>query len=287
MSDKMKKQQEDAKLAAAKRHEQSLTESKKTKPVPEPARRATRLRTNQDSALEDKSIPDDKATRNLAKRGRPAKKSAADGGSISNYFKKADVEVTEENSSVQQALEKAADDYESNPTALGEQELVATQQPELVTGGKMRTYQLEGLEWLKSLWMNGLCGILADEMGLGKTVQAISMIAFLKEKQVQGPFLIAAPLSTVSNWVDEFARWTPGINTVLYHGSKEERAAIRRKHMSMKNQGAMDFPVVCTSYEICMNDRKFLGQYQWRYIVVVRFSSIFDSPSLDANHLIG
>jgi ATP-dependent DNA helicase len=267
MSDKMKKQQEEAKLAAAKRHEQSLTGDTKTKSVPEPGRRATRTRAGQDTA-----VPDVEATEKRVKRGRAAKNSKANGSSISSYFKKADVEVTDENPSVQQALEQAADDYEANPTALGEQELVATQQPKLVTGGKMRTYQLEGLEWLKTLWMNGLCGILADEMGLGKTVQAISMIAFLKEMKVQGPFLIAAPLSTVSNWVDEFARWTPGIKTVLYHGSKDERAAIRRKHMSMKNQGAMDFPVVCTSYEICMNDRKFLGQYQWRYIVVVRFS---------------
>ena len=29
-------------------------------------------------------------------------------------------------------------------------------------------HQLEGLQWLLSLWENGLNGILADEMGLGK-----------------------------------------------------------------------------------------------------------------------
>ncbi|KGO46627.1 Helicase, C-terminal [Penicillium expansum] len=265
MSEKMKKQQEDARLAAIKHREQNAATQKKTKSPPEPARRATRTRANQDATEENKPTNEKTAG---STRGRPKRGAAANGSSISSYFKKADVEVTEDNPSVQQALEQAADDYESNPTALGEQELVATQQPKLVSGGKMRTYQLEGLEWLKTLWMNGLCGILADEMGLGKTVQAISMIAFLKENNISGPFLIAAPLSTVSNWVDEFARWTPEIKTVLYHGSKDERAALRRKHMKMKDQGDMDFPVVCTSYEICMNDRKFLGQYQWRYIVV-------------------
>jgi ATP-dependent DNA helicase len=118
--------------------------------------------------------------------------------------------------------------------------------------------------------MNGLCGILADEMGLGKTVQAISLIAFFKEHNVSGPFLISAPLSTVSNWVDEFARWAPGIKTVLYHGTRDQRADLRKKFMSLRNQKNPDFPVVCTSYEICMNDRKFLAQYQWRYIIVVR-----------------
>lgn len=269
----MKKQQEEAKLAAMKRHEQAAASQKKTKSPPEPARRTTRTRQNQDNSQEDTStgIEDTNEKKPTTNRGRPKRAAAApaNGNSISSYFKKADVEVTEDNPSVQQALEQAADEYEAKPTALGEQDLVATEQPTLVSGGKMRKYQLEGLEWLKTLWMNGLCGILADEMGLGKTVQAISMIAFLKENNVSGPFLIAAPLSTVSNWVDEFARWTPGINTVLYHGSKAERAAIRNKHMKMKNQGDLDFPVVCTSYEICMNDRKFLAQYQWRYIVVV------------------
>lgn len=268
----MKKQQEDARLAAIKQREQTAATQKKTKSPPEPARRATRTRPNQNATDENKNV-DVKATGST--RGRPKRAAAANGGSISSYFKKVDVEVTEDNPSVQQALEQAADDYEANPTALGDQDLVATQQPTLVSGGKMRTYQLEGLEWLKTLWMNGLCGILADEMGLGKTVQAISMIAFLKENNVSGPFMIAAPLSTVSNWVDEFARWTPGIKTVLYHGSKDERAAMRQKHMKMKNQGDMDFPVVCTSYEICMNDRKFLSQYQWRYIVVVRVLQFF------------
>lgn len=257
----MKKQQEEARLAAAKQQQQ---QTKKPEMAATSTRRETRTSTKRDPAEK----PDSTAEEKTSTRGRP-KKAPTKENKLTAYFQKADVEVTEDNPTVQEALEQAADDYEANPTALGEQELVATQQPGLVTGGKMRKYQLEGLEWLKSLFMNGLCGILADEMGLGKTVQAISMIAFLKEQKVSGPFLIAAPLSTVSNWVDEFARWTPDIETVLYHGSKAERASIRRRHMKLRDQAKMDFPVICTSYEICMNDRKFLAQYQWRYIVVV------------------
>jgi SNF2 family DNA or RNA helicase len=42
------------------------------------------------------------------------------------------------------------------------------QQPPNLTGGQLMTHQLEGLQWLLSLWENGLNGILADEMGLGK-----------------------------------------------------------------------------------------------------------------------
>jgi ATP-dependent DNA helicase len=40
-------------------------------------------------------------------------------------------------------------------------------QPRLITGAKLRDYQLAGVEWMASLYSNGLNGILADEMGLG------------------------------------------------------------------------------------------------------------------------
>ena len=54
-------------------------------------------------------------------------------------------------------------------------------------------------------------GILGDEMGLGKTIQCISVIAYMIGRGVPGPFLIAAPLSTVPNWVSEFKRFTPKV----------------------------------------------------------------------------
>ena len=44
-------------------------------------------------------------------------------------------------------------------------------QPRLLVGGQLRGYQLEGLQWMLSLFNNNLNGILADEMGLGKTIQ--------------------------------------------------------------------------------------------------------------------
>ncbi|KAJ5554006.1 hypothetical protein N7513_003965 [Penicillium frequentans] len=272
MSEKMKKQQEEARQQAAAR---KVETPEKQAPQRQAAqRRQTRHSKPQDNSPEDTptDIPTDTPPESepSSKRGRGRPKKNAGKGGITNYFQKAKVEVPDDNPTVPEALKQAAEEFEDKPTVLGEQELVATQQPKLVSGGQMRTYQLEGLEWLKTLWMNGLCGILADEMGLGKTVQAISMIAFMKENGVSGPFLVVGPLSTVSNWVDEFKRWTPDIETVMYHSSngKAGREAIRRKFMNPKKQADMDFPVVCTSYEMCINDRKFLGQYQWRYIVV-------------------
>lgn len=261
MADKMKEQQkqsqEAARRAAAKKQKNEGREAQ----LKNSTRKSTRIQ--QDSETQDsKDDGAEKKKRGTAKTSKTTntKKNIAD------YFTSETVNVKAEAPSVQEALADAADEYDGE--GLGAQDLVATDQPKLVTGGQMKKYQLEGLEWLKSLWMNGLCGILADEMGLGKTLQAISMIAFFKEHNIAGPFLIVAPLSTVRNWVEEFKKWTPTINTILYHGSKPEREVMRRKSMKMAQQGQPDFPVIVTSYEICMNDRKFLANYQWRYIIV-------------------
>lgn len=54
-------------------------------------------------------------------------------------------------------------------------------QPDCIKGGTMRPYQIEGLNWLISLYNTGVNGILADEMGLGKTLQTISLLGYLYE----------------------------------------------------------------------------------------------------------
>ena len=46
--------------------------------------------------------------------------------------------------------------------------------PEL--NGTLRSYQQEGVNWLRFLEKRGFCGILADEMGLGKTLQTLAWI---------------------------------------------------------------------------------------------------------------
>lgn len=268
MADKMKEQQRQNAERAKREATKQRNADKKAAETKAPARRSTRVHDmaseQTDEVGTEKREPDPKRS-----RGRPKKGGTAENkGSIMHYLDKKQMAEAEQGPSVQEALAEAADEMEEKGEGLGAQDLVATEQPKLVSGGKMREYQLEGLEWLKTLWMNGLCGILADEMGLGKTVQAISLIAFFKENNISGPFLVAAPLSTVRNWIEEFKKWTPEINTVLYHGSKDERAEIRKKHMKMHQQSKFEFPVVVTSYEICMNDRNFLANYKWRYIVV-------------------
>ncbi|MBZ3885190.1 Lymphoid-specific helicase [Sciurus carolinensis] len=144
---------------------------------------------------------------------------------------------------------------------------VPFQQPKYFTGGVMRWYQVEGMEWLRMLWENGINGILADEMGLGKTVQCIATIALMIQRGVPGPFLVCGPLSTLPNWMAEFKRFTPEIPTMLYHGTQEERRKlVRNIH---KRKGTLQIhPVVITSFEIAMRDRNALQHCYWKYLIV-------------------
>ncbi|KAJ2335725.1 putative ATPase [Coemansia sp. RSA 2681] len=144
-------------------------------------------------------------------------------------------------------------------------ERVSARQPRLITGGIMRDYQLEGMEWLASLYENGLNGILADEMGLGKTLQTIAFLCFLRERQVWGPFLVLCPLSTLSNWVSEFYRFAPTTPVLLYHGTPDERKELRNKHLRRLDK---NFPIVVTTYEISMRDKQALQRFAWKFIIV-------------------
>lgn len=126
-----------------------------------------------------------------------------------------------------------------------------------VKTGKLRDYQVRGLNWLISLYENGINGILADEMvrhpaphlynslcilsylmhawkslfstlfcpqGLGKTLQTISLLGYMKHyRNIPGPHMVLVPKSTLYNWMNEFKRWVPSLRAVCLIGDRNER----------------------------------------------------------------
>lgn len=138
-----------------------------------------------------------------------------------------------------------------------------TQQASNLVGGTLKEYQLKGLQWMISLYNNNLNGILADEMGLGKTIQTISLITYLIEKKQQpGPFLVIVPLSTLTNWNNEFDKWAPSVAKIVYKGPPNAR----KQHQQQIRWG--QFQVLLTTYEFIIKDRPILSKIKWLHMIV-------------------
>ncbi|CAF1118722.1 unnamed protein product [Adineta steineri] len=181
--------------------------------------------------------------------------------------------IVEDETIVKEVLTKAkqaTEDDEYHTASLDSYYAVAhrvrervTKQSELLVGGKLKPYQIQGLEWLVSLYNNHLNGILADEMGLGKTIQTIALITYLMEvKKVNGPFLIIVPLSTLANWVNEFEKWSPGVQTIIFKGNPQVRKNLGYQLRNGK------FNVLLTTYEYVIKDKALLAKIKWRYMII-------------------
>jgi SNF2-related domain len=107
-------------------------------------------------------------------------------------------------------------------------------------------------------------------MGLGKTLQSISILVYMMEyKQVNGPHLIVVPKSTLSNWMNELARWAPTLNPVKFHGDKATREDIISTILEPGQRDEdRDWHVVVTTYEICNLEKNTLKKFAWSYLII-------------------
>lgn len=142
--------------------------------------------------------------------------------------------------------------------------------------GKLRPYQIQGLNWLISLYENNLSGILADEMGLGKTLQTISFLGYLRYMRgINGPHLVITPKSTLDNWQREFNRWIPDIKVLVLQGDKDERAELIKSKVMQ-----CEFDIIIASYEIVIREKSTLKKFDWEYIVIDEAHRIKNEESL-------
>ncbi|XP_041646197.1 lymphoid-specific helicase [Cheilinus undulatus] len=260
---KMEQQQNEEKL----RKEKNEKKAKKSTKAGEPEKVDKKKRRRDD----DYKIADVMSKEEIMSQSKKAKTEESDETPAQKKLEAEDIEkMSDSNQDIKNRLSEAVRDNAKHllhPHRKVNGQPVPAQQPQLFTGGVMRWYQIEGIEWLRMLWENGINGILADEMGLGKTIQCIAHIAMMIEKKVMGPFLVVAPLSTLPNWINEFKRFTPEVSVLLYHGPQAERAKLIKQ--IRRPQGSLNMcPVVVTSFEISMIDRKFLQRYQWKYLIV-------------------
>ncbi len=124
-----------------------------------------------------------------------------------------------------------------------------------VLRGVLRPYQVDGYRWLARMARWGVGACLADDMGLGKTVQCLGV---LLERAKQGPALIVAPTSLGYNWLDEAARFAPGLSVQLYRG--KDRARL----LEQAGPGT----VLVTSYDIAVRDAEQLSALELATLVL-------------------
>ncbi|KAL3508055.1 hypothetical protein ACH5RR_033437 [Cinchona calisaya] len=169
--------------------------------------------------------------------------------------------------------EECLKEEEDGLSGTGNTRLVA--QPSCIQG-KMRDYQLAGLNWLIRLYENGINGILADEMGLGKTLQTISLLGYLHEyRGITGPHMVVAPKSTLGNWMNEIRRFCPVLRAVKFLGNPDERKYIREELLV-----AGKFDVCVTSFEMAIKEKPALRRFSWRYIIIDEAHRIKNENSL-------
>ncbi|KAG5096516.1 hypothetical protein JHK82_046370 [Glycine max] len=154
--------------------------------------------------------------------------------------------------------------------------------------GKMRDYQLAGLNWLIRLYENGINGILADEMVGSRCWPQINHIqvaayeykylltCYLHEfRGITGPHMVVAPKSTLGNWMNEIRRFCPVLRAVKFLGNPDERKHIREELLV-----AGKFDVCVTSFEMVIKEKSALRRFSWRYIIIDEAHRIKNENSL-------
>jgi len=137
--------------------------------------------------------------------------------------------------------------------------------------GTLRPYQERGLSWLAFLARLGLGGILADDMGLGKTAQTLSLL--LTERSAGEPVpptLLICPMSLVSNWQREAARFAPSLTVYVHHGGTRRREAVDEADL------------VITTYGTALRDLGTLREVTWGRVVCDEAQAIKNSGTRQA-----
>ncbi len=120
---------------------------------------------------------------------------------------------------------------------------------------ELRPYQEDGFHWLAHLATleSGAC--LADDMGLGKTIQTL---AILLHSASQGPALVVCPVSVLSNWVNETARFAPTLCVKTLTNNNRQQTL----------QSLESGDILVTSYGLLQSEEKALAEILFSTIVL-------------------
>jgi len=139
--------------------------------------------------------------------------------------------------------------------------------------GNLRPYQKAGYNWFHFLKEYHFGGCLADDMGLGKTIQTLALLQKNKEDAeaigATSTSLLIMPTSLIYNWINEAAKFTPGLRMMVHTG------AFRYKSPDVFGK----YDVVVTTYGISRIDVDLFKAFFFDYIILDESQNIKNPSS--------
>lgn len=129
--------------------------------------------------------------------------------------------------------------------------------PEFSFTGNLRSYQQEGVNFLRRMTDRNFNVILADQMGLGKTVQLLAFLAS-RLRRNGSPALILCPASLVANWENEAKKFVPDFRIKAPLGNE------RNKFFDDKNE----FDILILSYASARLAKEKLNSFKFSYLIL-------------------
>ena len=142
----------------------------------------------------------------------------------------------------------------------------------------LRPYQIDGFNWMYSLFHNHIGACLADDMGLGKTLQTLTLLKKVidSRNQPENEFsnsasscLIVLPASLIHNWFNEIQKFTPSLSVFKYIGAN------RTNDIS----GFKKFNIILTTYGVVRNEYEQLRNFNFLYLVLDESQTIKNPDS--------
>ncbi|XP_066468777.1 DNA excision repair protein ERCC-6-like [Tiliqua scincoides] len=112
-------------------------------------------------------------------------------------------------------------------------------------------------------------------MGLGKTVQVIAFLSGMFDAELIQTVLLIMPTTLISNWMKEFANWTPGLRVKVFHGTSKADRSRNLERIQRRNG------VLITTYQMLINNWQQLSSFDrkafvWDYVVLDEAHKIKD-----------
>jgi SNF2 family DNA or RNA helicase len=133
----------------------------------------------------------------------------------------------------------------------------------------LRHYQQAGLNWLYFLNRYDLNGCLADDMGLGKTIQTLALLMKLKEEGILEKVLIVVPVSTMPNWQDEAAKFTPELKVLRHNGPGRAKTELELQGLD----------IILVSFHTLRNDIELFSSMEFTYLILDEAQNIKNASS--------